>query len=137
MSGGIEVNATLFGHSRIDFDKKPIKRVLRQQAGEIRKVARRLVARRAISGAGDAPGRQTGTLWRSIRVKVSSGGFWARIAPYKTSEMKVFYPAFLYYGSTKRNISKRANYMASALTTRRAAAQGAIYQALQGALKPR
>jgi hypothetical protein len=83
------------------------------------------------------PGRRSGVLQRSIKVKVSSGGFWAKVAPYKTNEMKVFYPAFLFYGSAKRNIEKRGNYMEFALNTRRAAAQGAIQSALQGALKPR
>jgi len=137
VSDAIRVSATLAGHSRIDFDKKPIKKVLRQQGGEIRKVARRLVARRAISGPGEMPGRQSGVLMRSIKVKVSSGGFWARVSPFKTNEMEVFYPAFLYYGSVKRGIEKRANYMESALDTRRAAAKDAIRTALQGALKPR
>ena len=95
------------------------------------------MARRAISGAGEMPGRDSGVLWRSIRVKVSSGGFWARISPFKTSEMEIFYPAVLYYGSVKRNIEKRDNYMANALDARRSAAQGAISSALKGALKPR
>jgi len=137
MTSGVQVSVGFAGHSRIDFDKKPIKRTLRQQAGEIRKVARRLVARRAISGPGEMPGRRSGVLQRSIKVKVSSGGFWAKVAPYKTSEMKVFYPAFLFHGSAKRNIEKRGNYMEFALNTRRAAAQVAIQSALQGALKPR
>ena len=135
--GGVQVSVTLAGHSRIDFDKKPIRKALRQQGGEIRKAARRLVARRVLSGPGEMPGRQSGVLMRSIKVKVSSGGFWAKVAPYKTSEMKVFYPAYLYYGAAKRNIAARGNYMAAALDTRRTAARGAIEQALQGALKPR
>lgn len=133
----IEVHATLAGHTRLDFDKRLIKRALRQQGGEIRKEARRLVARRAISGAGDMPGRDSGVLWRSIKVKVSSGGFWARVSPFKTSEMKVFYPAFLYYGVAERNIEKRGNYMSTALDARRDAAQSAIATALKSALKPR
>jgi hypothetical protein len=137
MSGSVQVSVAFAGHSRIDFDKKPIKKVLRQQGGEIRKVARRLVSRRAISAPGENPGRVSGVLMRSIKVKVASGGFWAKVAPYKTSEMEVFYPAFLFHGSQRRNIAKRANYMAAALDTRRGAAQIAIRSALQGALKPR
>ena len=137
MNAGMQISVAFAGHSRIDFDKKPIKKVLRQQGGEVRKVARRLVARRAISAPGEMPGRQTGVLMRSIKVKVASGGFWARISPFKTNEMEVFYPAFLFHGSTKRNIQKRANYMAVALDARRLSAQGAIQSALQGALIPR
>lgn len=143
MSAGVNVTATIVGHSRIDFDKRAIKKTLRQQGGEIRKLARRLVARRAISGPGEMPGRDSGVLMRSIKVKVSSGGFWAKVAPYKTSEMKVFYPAFLFYGSNKvgrgRNgiLAKRDNYMINALDQRRAAAQAAIFNALRNNLKPR
>ena len=73
---------------------------------------------------------------RSIKVKVSSAGFWAKVAPTKTSEMKAFYPAFLYYG-TSRGVAKRANYMADALNQRRAVAQAAIFDALRNNLKPR
>ena len=137
MSGGFEVHASIVGHTRLDFDKKPIRRALVKQGGEIRKAARRLVARRAISGPGEMPGRDSGALFRSIKVKVASGGFWAKVAPYKTQEMKVFYPAFLYYGSQKRNIAQRGNYMAQALDVRRDAARGAIFAALQLSLKPR
>ncbi|APW38973.1 hypothetical protein RD110_18640 [Rhodoferax koreense] len=136
-NAGVHVSVSFAGHTRIDFDKKPIKRTLRQEGAQIRKQARRLLSRRAVSVPGEMPGRQTGALMRSIKVKVASGGFWAKVAPYKTNEMKKFYPAFLFYGSTKRNFEKRGNYMESALDTRRAAAQSAIRSALQGALKPR
>lgn len=133
----IEVNATLVGHSRIDFDKRLIRRALRQEGGKVRTAARRLVARRAVSASGEMPGRDTGALWRSIKVKVSSGGFWARISPFKTNEMPMYYPAVLYYGSKRRNIEARGNYMTTALEQRRSGAQDAIRSALQGALKPR
>lgn len=136
MNAGFEVTATVAGHSRIDFDKRAIKKTLRQEGGHIRKIARRLVGRRGISGPGQMPGRESGTLMRSIKVKVASGGFWAKVAPYKTSEMKVFYPAFLYYG-TSRGLEKRDNYMADALGQRRVAAQAAIFSALRNNLKPR
>lgn len=136
MSAPFAVSSTLVGHERIDFDKKAIRKVLRQQGGEIRKLARRLVARRGISGPGEMPGRDSGVLMRSIKVKVGSGGFWAKVAPYKTSEMKVFYPAFLYYG-TSRGLAKRDNYMSNALGQRRGAAQVALYDALRNNLKPR
>jgi hypothetical protein len=132
----IKVHATITGHSRIDFDKKQIRKVLRQQGAAVRKEARRLVSRRAISMPGQAPGRATGVLMRSIKVKVASGGFWAKVAPQKTSEMKEFYPAYLYYG-TKRGLAKRENYMTTALDTRREAARAAIGDALRNALKPR
>lgn len=134
---GIEVNATLVGHSKIDFDKRKIRRALRSEGGKLRTAARRQVARRAVSSAGEMPGRDTGALWRSIKVKVSSGGFWARVSPFKTNEMPMFYPAVLFYGSKRRNIEARGNYMSDALEQRRTAAQAAIKSALQSALVPR
>lgn len=133
----IEVHATLVGHSKIDFDKRKIRRALRSEGGKLRTVARRLVARRAVSAPGEMPGRDTGAYWRSIKVKVSSGGFWARVSPFKTNEMPMFYPAVLFYGSRQRNIQARANPMADALDQRRTAAQAAIRSALQSALIPR
>ena len=56
------VSVRMTGHTRIDFDRKKIRKVLRGQGREIQKEARRLVARRAVSGAGDNPGRDTGAL---------------------------------------------------------------------------
>lgn len=134
---GIEVHATLVGHSKIDFDKRRIRKTLRQEGGKVRTAARRLVARRAVSAPGEMPGRDTGALWRAIKVKVASGGFWARISPFKTNEMSMFYPAVLHHGSKQRNIAARGNYMTDALEQRRAGAQAAIRSALQSSLKPR
>lgn len=133
---GIAVHATLEGHSRIDFDKRAIKKALRKAGGDIRKAARRLVARRAVSSPGDSPGRVTGALLRSIKLKVSSGGFWAKVEPQKTPEMKSFYPAFLFYG-TKRGVAKRSNYMIAALDTQRENVRSQIRDALKHSLVPR
>jgi len=134
--GGVEVFATITGYSKIDFDKRKIKKALRIQGGAIRKAARRLVARKAISAPGDFPGRDSGTLMRSIRLKVSSGGFWAKVAPYKTAEMgKDFYPAYLFYGTP--TMEKRENYMIQALDQRRDATRSAIRAALEDSLVPR
>lgn len=134
--GGISVHATLEGHSRIDFDKRAIKKALRKAGGDIRKAARRLVARRAVSSPGDFPGRVTGALLRSIKLKVSSGGFWAKVEPQKIPEMKSFYPAFLFYG-TKRGVAKRSNYMIAALDVQRENVRSQIRDALKHSLVPR
>ncbi len=133
----LEVNATLVGHSKIDFDKRRIRKAIRSEGGKVRTAARRLVARRAVSAPGEMPGRDSGALWRAIKVKVASGGFWARISPFKTQEMKMFYPAVLHYGSRRRNIQARGNYMTDALEQRRDGAQAAIKAALQAGLQPR
>lgn len=132
-----KVFSSVKGLERIDFDKKPIKKTIRQQAGEVRKVARRMLARKAVSAAGEAPGKVTGALQKSVTVKVSSGGFWAKVEPFKKDLMDFYYPAVLFYGSTKINIAKRSNYMVDALEQRRVIAQAAIYAALRTSLKPR
>lgn len=131
-----ETNVTIEGHSRIDFDRKKIRKAMRSLGADVRKEARRLVARRAISGAGEYPGRQTGRLMRSIKARVSKPGFLVRVAPTKTSEMKDFYPAFLGYGVRGR-IEKRGNYMTDALEHRSANVRNVLRAALQDALIPR
>jgi hypothetical protein len=134
----LEINATLDGFSRIDFDGRQIRKTMRLLGREVQKEARRLVARRAISGAGEYPGRQTGAMWRSIKYRVSRPGFLVRIQPAKTEEMgSDFYPAFLSYGSKKRNLAQRKNFMTDALDSRRAMARSAIKRALQDALVAR
>lgn len=130
-----ETHVTIEGHSRIDFDKKKIRKSMRKFGREVQKEARRMVSRRAISAAGEFPGRDTGALWRGIKYKVSASGFMVRIAPYKISEMSAFYPAFIYYGTTR--IAKRGNYMETALEHKREMVRAGLRAALVDALVPR
>jgi len=132
-----EVNATIEGFSRIDFDKKKIRSALRIEGRAVQKLARKLVSKRILNSVGDYPARRTGSLMRSIKVKVAKSGFLVRIAPQKTAEMKDFYPAFLHYGSTKNNLAPRKNFMTDSLDARREVSRVAILNALEGALKPR
>ena len=132
-----EVNATLQGFSRIDFDKKKVRKALRIEGRAVQKIARKLVSKRVLNSNGDYPARRTGRLMRSIKVKVSRPGFLVKIAPQKTNEMKDFYPAFLHYGSVKNNLAPRKNFMTDALDSRREVSRMAIMQALEGALIPR
>lgn len=133
-----EVNATLEGFSRIDFDKKKIRKALRIEGRAVQKLARKLVSKRILNSAGDYPAKRTGALMRSIKVKVSRPGFLVKIAPQKTAEMgKDFYPAFLHYGSAKNNLAPRKNFMTDALDARREVSRVAIIKALEGALIPR
>lgn len=138
MSGDIQLNVGLVGHSMIDFDKRKIRQVLNQGGADVRKTARRLVSRRGISNPGDFPGKDSGALMRSIKVyKRGSRGGWIKVGPTKTAEMGAFYPAFLFYGSEKKGLAKRANYMADALDKERENVRGRIRAALPGALIPR
>lgn len=136
--GGIRLDTMLVGHSMIDFDRSKIRKILNQEGGEIRKAARRLVARRAISSPGELPGKASGALMRSIKVyKRGSRGGWVKVGPTKTPEMSAFYPAFLFYGSSKTGLAPRVNYMMLALDQRRDSARAKIRAALPDALKPR
>lgn len=141
------------GYSRLDFDKKKIRKVMGQEGRALQKVARKLVARRAVSAAGGFPGKQSGLLQRSIRYKVSKPGFLVAVKPLRLPEMgKHYYPIYLLYGVTgkparadkkaqvkdgKWRIAPRGNYMTEALEQRRASASAAILNALQSALIPR
>ena len=140
------------GHSHLDFDKRQIRKAMRAIGADIRKVARKKIARRAVSEAGAAPGKQTGTLQRAIKVKVSKPGLLVRIAPDKTEAMgKDFYPAFLNYGVRRHRSAKaaknhkkqpegpyrlapRENYMEKALEQRKEHARQVLAGALQNAL---
>lgn len=152
---GVELNVRMTGHERIDFDRKKIRKALRANGRMIQKEARRLVSRRAVSSAGEAPGRDTGALFRSIKTKVSRSGFLAKIAPQKTAEMgDHFYPAYLYYGvragSTRTRdhskksdggngwrIDQRMNFMVEALNNKRNGARVALAESLRDSLVPR
>ena len=68
------VHIDVRGAERIDFDRAPVRRSMRAAGREVRAEARRLVARDAISKAGEYPGRKTGTLARSIKESVSRSG---------------------------------------------------------------
>ena len=130
------------GHSKIDFDKRKVRRALAAQAREVRKAARRLVARRAASGPGENPGRERGFLRAAIDLVFprSRDGYWIKVEP-TTSGIKksgrIYYPAVLHYGSKKRGIEPRANYMTAALEARRDSIRQALALALQDALIPK
>jgi hypothetical protein len=149
---GVVLNVTLLGHERIDFEMPIIRKALMKGAQITRKEARRLVSRKAISGSGDFPGRDSGALFRSIKI-ISKGRNWVKVGPAKTAEMgEHFYPAFLSYGVTGKprrkdhkaqvkngtwRIAPRANYMTEALQIKRLEIQAIIREALFHSLKPR
>ena len=78
------------------FDKKKIRAGMRK--------AGRLVMQRAqmnLALARDDEGypvNRTGATLHSISFRVSKSGFLVRVAPKKTSAMKEYYPAYLFYG---------------------------------------
>lgn len=89
--------------SNVDFDHKKVRKVILTEARQVRKMARRLVARRAVSKAGEFPGRVTGALSRSIKVFAGRGSnMFAVVRPHKTAEMEIFHPGLLFLGSKRR-----------------------------------
>lgn len=144
-----EINTRIEGFSRIDFDKKPIKKTMRHIGQKVQTDARRLVARRAISQGGEYPGKSTGALQRSTKFKLSKPGFMVTIKPQvnaQTVKGGEFYPGILYYGvrrgATRRKdkqkqqlegpwrIEPRGNHVVDAAEARRAWAEETIAQAL-------
>lgn len=126
-------------HKTIDYDRRAMRRALVKGAAQVRKEARRIVARRAVSAPGDFPGQQTGAMKRAIGIvgKGSKGG-WIKVGVKKTPEMgKDFYPAFLFYGSQKTGLARRGNFITAALDARREAIRSDIRAALAQSLVPR
>lgn len=135
--GGLEVQVGLEFHKVIDYDRKKMRAALVRGAGTVRKEARRLLGRRAVSLPGGIPGRESGALWRAIGV-VSRGskGGWLKVGP-KSIDGRKFYPAFLFYGSKKTGLEPRANYMEVALQNKASTVRAEAREALRGALVPR
>jgi hypothetical protein len=140
--GGIELNTTIVGHSKIDFDRRIINRELLKGGRRVQRRSRRLVARKALSQPGEFPGKRTGALQKAIDLvkPKSKVGFWIKVEP-TTDRIKktgkIYYPAILNFGSKKRNIARRGNYMTAALDLEREHVRTALSQALKDALIPR
>lgn len=86
------------GYRKIDYDPKALKQPLRKSGNAVRKIARKMISRKAVSEAGQFPGKQTGEMAKSIKVKVSKSGYSVAIYPTKTQAMPAYYPAFVVYG---------------------------------------
>lgn len=127
----------LRGHRRIDFEAKRLRPILRRLGNEVRNDARRLIARKAISKAGEYPGQTTGRTKKSLIVRISRAGYAAIVEPKKEPWMTArsdFYPSILTYGTA--HIKPRKNYIVDAAQRRRNAARQAIYEGLRRALRP-
>lgn len=86
------------GYRKIDYDPKALKQPLRKSGNAVRKIARKMISRKAVSEAGQFPGNQTGEMAKSIKVKVSKSGYSVAVYPTKTQAMPAYYPAFVVYG---------------------------------------
>jgi hypothetical protein len=136
----LEVNVTIAGHKRIDFDRKPVRRAVALESREVRKLARKLVSRRSVSMPGEYPGLSAGNLRRSISARVKGRGFVGIVSIRPTPKMQAdkFFPDILVRGTRKTNrIKPRANFITDAMETRRPAIESALLAALQSSLIPR
>ena len=80
-----------------DFDTKALKKGFRKVGMEVRKIARKMVSKRALSSPGGNPGKVTGKLQKSIDYRVSRSGFSVAVAN-QSKGLDEFYPAYVYYG---------------------------------------
>ncbi|WP_425404620.1 hypothetical protein [Hwanghaeella sp.] len=127
------INVTLGRWKTADFDKKPIRKVVRRSGLDVQKTARRLVNRKGkVSKAGQYPGRRTGELFRSIRSK-QRNPFVAVVKPQKTAAMKDYYPLFLFKGT--KNLDPRGDVMGDALEAETPQIVPKLERALVDALK--
>ena len=138
MNPEFHVHVKMAGFKQIDFDKRSVRKKIKRVAGIVRLQARALLSKRAVSEAGEIPGRRSGLLVRSIRVKLMSRGIMgAVVGPQRIAGMKEFYPIILIAGSETRNIQPRLNPMPEALEQRRSEVSRAVADALWESLKPR
>lgn len=121
------------------FDKKKIRTGMRKVGRLVRQKAKEDLS--STSGQGNYPMNRTGRLVRSINFKVSRSGFLVKVAPYKTADMKAYYPAYLHYGVRKGasngsgwRIQPKANYMSAALQECAADIQSILSSAFADAL---
>lgn len=134
---GLTLHVGLDFHSVIDYDRRQMRRSLVKGAAVVRKEARTLVSRRVVSQPGEFPGEQTGAMRRAIGVtaKGSKGG-WIKVGV-RAIPGSFYYPAVLFYGSPKRNITARGNFMTAALANRASEIRDQVRDALRHALVPR
>lgn len=81
------------------FNKNKIRAGMRLAGRVVTRKAQMLLALSSSADDDESyPAKRTGRLIDSINFKVSRAGFLVRIAPFKTTEMASYYPAYLHYG---------------------------------------
>lgn len=138
-STGIQAKLGFDGYENISqmlFKRGPMRQAFRDAGRMVAKASRKKISKRGYGGG--YPNRQTGRMAKSIKVRLGSGGFYAKVqhqmpAPASKWEKdprgEGFYPAFLHYG-TKRGLRSRGNWIADALAEQ----EGAIMQRLRASL---
>lgn len=117
-----------------DFDQSAISKGLSEEGKVFRAEARRLVAREAISEAGDYPGKRTGKLSDTISYKK----FRNQLGLFITHKMKkgqFRYPFALVHGAPEQGLDPRADYIADTFESRKPYVQQMLRNALKKSFK--
>jgi len=100
-----------------DYDRKVVMQGMTQAAKQIQQLSKRLLnSKNAPSEPNDFPKRVTGRMWRHVKVHKAKrkDRLWARVQIDSFKDGHFWYPAPLFYGSTKRNIKPRMDAVWSA-----------------------
>ena len=143
----IELHERLFGHRRIDFNKRKLRKALREGAKLIRREGRKLAGKKKGSGRryrvwgdiphqasapGAPPAKLTGALQRSIFYRtMDRDGLSMSVGP---SVRRVFYARFLAFGTEKMEARP---FMETALSRHEGAIRTMLRSALRDSLEPR
>jgi hypothetical protein len=114
------------------FDPSKITKELQQEGRTQVRLNRRLVARRAVSGVNDYPGKQSGQLQKTIRAKLFRNKLGVVIT-HVMPRNQVRYPFILVAGSDKNNLAPRKDYINETFVQRRHHVLAALQQASQSA----
>lgn len=122
MPVGIEATFRLDGFENIPyelFNRRKMRKAFRTAGNTVAKRARRNIS----GGGGGYPGKRTGRMFKSLKVRMGSGGMYAKVMHLmpmpastwrKDPRNQAFYPAFQFSG-TSRGLRKHQNWIADAL----------------------
>ena len=145
----IELHESLIGHRSIDFDRRALRKAVREGAKLVRREGRKLAGRKQGAGRhyrvwgdtphqasapGAPPAKLTGALQRSIYYRtMEKGGMSMSVGP-STSKRRAFYSRFLAFGT--KNMDARP-FMGDALERQESRVRGLLREALRDSLVPR
>jgi hypothetical protein len=164
-TSGLYLHVDFPNAETVTFNRARVRRAFITIGQQLLKESRRILARRAISRAGEMPGYRTGALAKSVgfyvpRASGNRPGFMVRIAPNQKRgkgsrpiDSDNFYPAYLFYGvryNARRRrrhhrgasggsgwkIEPRGNFMTQALLNKREWVETVLFNALRDSVRP-
>ncbi|EFR2313536.1 hypothetical protein H1329_002078 [Salmonella enterica] len=164
--GGSYIHVDFEGDTKIDFDRRKVRKAFKTIGQAIQQDARDRVSSRRGSKPGQDPGWESGKMYKSIGYFIPNAsknrpGFMVKIMPNQRrgKEMtpfakgEAYYPAYLFFGvrrgarkgiSLKKRasgasdwrIAPRANFMIESLNDKRYWTEKVLFNALRSAVKP-